>query len=310
MEKVAIIGFGSHVEKKIIDAFNRLPNILIESIYVRDIDKYKSKAEKYGVNLKELSENVGKEVQWVYISTPISTHYELTRKYLEIGKNIICEKPLTSSSEQTKELFDLASNKGLKLHEVCMYKYHKQYKHLKKLVAENLDTLKSITTRFTIPHLDRNDVRYKKELGGGALLDVGYYPLSILVSLFGKPKDIKAVNFRENVNDVDLSGAAIFEYKSFYCIVEWGIGLPYSNEITVITENQVAKYERIFSKPETLQSKVQIQVGFDSYEVDIGTDDHFVNMFEEIILDESDISVTNIKSTIDVGKILSDLQKN
>ena len=39
MEKVAIIGFGSHVEKKIIDAFNRLPNILIESIYVRDIDK-------------------------------------------------------------------------------------------------------------------------------------------------------------------------------------------------------------------------------------------------------------------------------
>jgi len=310
MKQIAVIGFGNHVIKNILPAISRMEELDVESIYVRDPSKYSDKALSYGLTVKHVNESVGKDVEWVYISTPISTHYELASKYLKLGKNVICEKPLTEGSEKTKELFELAESKDVYLHEVCMYQYHKQYEHLRNFISNNTASLKSISTRFTIPHLSKGDVRYVQELGGGALLDVGYYPLSLFVSLFGKPNKVSSTKFSEDGYEVDLFGGAIFEYDDFYCFAEWGIGLPYSNEVTVITENQVTKYDRIFSKPETLPTKAQIKVGFDTHEIDIGMDDHFANMFKEIILGDASNSPDNIESIVNLSNILSDLHQS
>jgi len=289
MVKIAIIGFGNHIIKNILPAISRLKFLEIDAIYVRDTDKYFSKAREYNLELKNISESINEDVQWVYISTPISTHFKLSKKYLEHNKHVICEKPLTINHSQTKELFEIAKNKKLILHEVSMYKHHKQYKHLEKFVNEHKKQIKVVKTSFTIPHLDTNDIRYKKELDGGALLDVGYYPLSIITSLFGEPNNMNLNTFTEKNYEVDLFGTVLFEYDALYCIGEWGIGLPYSNEITVITETKSMKYERIFSKPETFITKVQVKEGFEINEIEIGKDDQFVNMFEEIILKKQKI---------------------
>ena len=288
MKKIAIIGFGNHIIKNILPAIERLNWLEVDSIYVRDVQKYISKAKEQNVELKNISKSIGKDVNWVYISTPISTHFDLSKKYLELEKNVICEKPLTNNSSQTEELFQIAKNKQLFLHEVSMYKYHKQYKHLEEFVNKNKQYIKVVKTSFTIPHLNANDIRYKKELGGGALLDVGYYPLSIITSLFGKPNNMNLNTFTEKNYVVDLFGTALFEYDDFYCIGEWGIGLPYSNEITVLTETKSVKYERIFSKPETFLTKVKIKEGFESREIEIGKDDQFVNMFKTLLLSKEE----------------------
>ena len=299
MIKLAIIGFGNHVIKNILPAISRLDFLEIDAIYVRDTEKYFSKAKEYGLKLKNIVEPIDEIVQWVYISTPISTHFELTKKYLELNKHVICEKPLTNNFSKTEELFEIAKNKGLRLYEVSMYKYHKQYKHLEKFVNENRKQIKVVKTSFTIPHLDENDIRYKKDLDGGALLDVGYYPLSIITSLFGKPNNMSLKSFTEKNYEVDLFGTVLFDYDSFYCIGEWGIGLPYTNEITVITEKKSLRYERIFSKPETFITKVQVTEGFDTSEIEIGKDDQFVNMFNEIILNKQEIPLnSNMTKTL------------
>jgi len=304
MIKIAIIGFGNHIIKNILPAINRLDFLEIDTIYVRDIEKYLSKAKEYNIKLKNIEESINENVQWVYISTPISTHFELSKKYLELNKHVICEKPLTNNPSQTKELFEIAKNKELILHEVSMYKHHKQYKHLEKFVNEHKKQIKVVKTSFTIPHLNATDIRYKKELDGGALLDVGYYPLSIITSLFGKPKNVKLNTFTEKNYEVDLFGTALFEYDDFYCIGEWGIGLPYSNEITVITETKSMKYERIFSKPETFITKVQLKEGFETNEIEIGKDDQFVNMFKEIIFNKQE-TYLNPNLTKTLSRIIS-----
>lgn len=309
MKKVAVIGFGGHVEKNVLSAFSRSSKIDIDAIYVRDYEKYKNKASECGIAIKLINDGVGDDVEWVYISTPISTHYDLSKKYLELGKNVICEKPLTDAHEKTKKLLILADSKGLRLHEVCMYHYHKQYEHLREFVSNNIASLKSLSTKFTIPHLPKDDIRYKKELGGGALLDVGYYPVSLVVSLLGKPASIKFKKYSSKDYDVDLSGIAIFEYDKYYCVAEWGIGLPYSNEVTVVTEKQVVKYDRIFSKPETFQSSAEVKMGMERFEVKIGSDDHFVNMFEAIILDDYSIEGERESDFIsDLSSVLDDLK--
>jgi len=309
MIEIAIIGFGNHVAKNILPAMSRLKGISVESVYVRETAKYSDKALSYNLTIKHIDESIDDDVEWVYISTPISTHYDLASKYLKLGKNVICEKPLTDSLEKTKELLELSESKGVRLHEVCMYQFHKQYEHLRNFISNNANSLKCLTARFAIPHLAKDDIRYAKALGGGALLDVGYYPVSLLVSLFGKPNNIKATKFSEDGYDVDLFGSAIFEYDDFYCIAEWGIGLPYFNEVTAITENTVIKYDRAFSKPETFSTKAQIRKGFDSSETDIGCDDQFVNMFKSILLGDSSLRADVNGSVLCLSEILEDLSQ-
>lgn len=305
MKKIAIVGFGNHVQKNILPAFSRLKDIEIEALYVRDTNKYRELANKFGVRIKSIDENLTVGVNWVYISTPISTHFDLASKFLEVGKNVICEKPLTESLSRAKKLFTLAKKNNVQLHEVCMYKFHKQFDHLQEILDKNIRSLKSLNVKFTIPHLPKTDIRYNKKMGGGALLDVGYYPVSLIISLFGKPDDIKFVKHSELGFEVDLFGSAIFVYKYFYCLAEWGIGLPYSNEVSLTTENASFRYNRIFSKPENLKTTVLVKEGFDSEEISIGEDDQFVNLFQQIIHSNIGENYSVIEQTISTLSLLS-----
>jgi predicted dehydrogenase len=307
MQKIAIIGYGNHVRKNILPAISRMPDIAVEAIYVRDLAKYTKQAQDDGHSIKLIEDRVDEDVEWVYISTPIATHFKLSEKYLTAGKNVICEKPLTISLEKTKKLFDLAEQNDVCLFEVCMYQFHKQYTHLKQLVDEYLSSIKILSVKFTIPHLGEGDIRYQKGLGGGALLDVGYYPISLIVSLFGEPKEIKFIQNSEDGYEVDLFGSAIFVFKNFYCYAEWGIGLPYSNQATVITEKQVYIYDRIFSKPETLKTKVYLKEGLDSCDIEIGKDDQFVNMFRSFLRGGHHDFISNKADTIKINSVISSL---
>lgn len=304
MKKLAIIGFGSHVSKNILPAIVRSGKIEVGAIHVRDVYKYTNKAEEANCVVKSISEKVSDDIEWVYISTPISTHYELVEKYLLAGKNIICEKPITDESEKTRKLYDLSNKRGLKLFEVCMYKYHKQYRHIMDLVLDSSKPVKKIHASFTIPHLSESDIRYKKSLSGGALLDVGYYPVSLLYMLLGKPNGIDLVKLSAPDYEVDLSGVAVFKYDHLYCIAEWAIGAPYTNEVKVVTEDKIITYDRFFSKPETYSTKANVKQGFDSFDIGIGEDDQFVNMFEEIICDNEYKYEEEARSTMDLNALL------
>ena len=188
MTKIAIVGFGEHVGKNILPALSRMDDVIVDAIYVRDVDKYRQKAKESNVKVRSLDSNIGPKIRWVYIATPISTHYDLACKFLNLGKNVICEKPLSDSPNMAMRLFDIAKKNMVVLQEVCMYKHHRQYAHLQSLVEQKREAIKTFSAQFTIPHLARDNFRYQRQLGGGALRDVGFYPISIISSLFGEAK--------------------------------------------------------------------------------------------------------------------------
>jgi predicted dehydrogenase len=292
---LAIIGFGDHVQRNILPALNKIDSVSIKYIFVRDIQKYKS---LYDFNFiddftKILADD---EISAVYIATPINNHYQYAKKALEAGKKVLCEKALTTNLTQTEELVEIAKATNTKLQEVVMYQYHNQYLWIKNYLQEKSKSrLLKIHTSFKIPHLPLGNIRYSKEQGGGALLDVGFYPISLLLSLLGMPTSIKSILLSQDDYNVDLFGEAIFSYDGFYGVAEWGIGCQYSNQITLEFEDHKVCIERAFSKPTTLETTVLIKKN-NSIQEEIVTNccDHFFLLFLDFFKD-----ATNDESQLD-----------
>ena len=120
------------------------------------------------------------EVQAVYIGTPHPLHKAWAIKAAQAGKHILCEKPLTLNSADTQLIIDAAKKHRVLLMEAYMYRFHPQTLKVVELVRSGvIGELRLIRASFNvICHFDPEHRMFKKELGGGAMLDLGCYPVS------------------------------------------------------------------------------------------------------------------------------------
>ena len=148
----------------------------------RNLEHGKAFAEKYGI--PKVYGSYGEmmtdsEVEAVYIATPNNLHYENCRMCLEAGKHVLCEKPFTLSTEQAQELFDLAEEKGLFIMEAFWIRFLPAYDKLRTMLRDGvIGEVNRITSQFGfVAEGARRERKFKSELGGGALLDIGIYNL-------------------------------------------------------------------------------------------------------------------------------------
>lgn len=279
----AIIGNGSHVKKNILPVLERMACVP-KYIVVKNLEPIPvNDGYNYTCDYDEALQD--KSVSHVYIATPISTHFSLAKKALMCGKNVLCEKPLSSSVSEAKELFEISKLNHCFLQEVVMYIHHNQFSYIKSLIEScSHGRLLSIKSKFKIPHLEESNIRYSKSLGGGALLDVGFYPISSMQLLIDDFEYKSGVLTSSEGYDVDLNGCAIFRNSSVYGVAEWSIGACYKNEISLEFEDAIVHFERAFSKPSDLKTKVNTT--YSNGEVDvkyIAESDHFERLFKTFL---------------------------
>jgi len=114
-----------------------------------------------------------------------------TIKALEAGKHVLCEKPLGRNPASVEDAFDTADREGRLLMEAFMYRHHPQTQKLEALVGCGaLGELKQIRTAFTFTLDDADDVRWRPELDGGSLLDLGCYCVNVSRLLAGEPERV------------------------------------------------------------------------------------------------------------------------
>lgn len=219
--KLGIIGSGMIV-KDFLSFAHELTEIKLEAITARNIENLKELQSKY--NIKNIYTDIdlclkNKEIDTIYVAVPNNLHYSVSKKALEAGKNVICEKPFTLKYDEAVELFEIAEAKGLILIEAITNQYQKNYLDIK----ENLDNIGEI--RLVECNFSQLSSRYEafkngilapvfdKSKGGGVLGDLNIYNIHFVVGLFGKPNK---VHYSPNiVNDVDTSGILLLEYASF-----------------------------------------------------------------------------------------------
>jgi predicted dehydrogenase len=164
----------------------------LAGVVSRNANTARAFADKWGVqnyysDYRQLLLNHSVDI--VYIASPHHAHYEQVLAALEHGKHVLCEKPLTLNANQARACVELAKSKNLFLMEAVWMRFIPAILRVKELLSQGIlgrINFVSIDFAFHCP-FDANHRLFNLDLGGGALLDVGVYPLSLAVMLFGLP---------------------------------------------------------------------------------------------------------------------------
>ncbi|MFZ0089900.1 MAG: Gfo/Idh/MocA family oxidoreductase [Solirubrobacteraceae bacterium] len=152
------------------------------------------------------------DVEAVYVSLPNGLHVEWTRRALDAGKHVLCEKPLSRRAGEARAVFDLAEETGRVLTEAFMYRHHPQTARVAELVSAGaLGRLRLVRASFGFLLRDAGNPRLSAALEGGALMDVGCYCVNAARLLAGEPVAVSAMQVR-GPDGVDVSFAGVMRF--------------------------------------------------------------------------------------------------
>lgn len=176
----------------------------IAAVYTRNDQKCQDFAGKYGATAYGSAEAAisALDVDGVYIVTPHTSHYQYTKLALSLGKPVLCEKPITVTAPEAAELFALAAEKGVYLAEAMWTWFSPVARKVKEWYdAGEFGALHYAEARYHcfLMHSHRCT---DPNLAGGALLDVGIYPITYLYRLFGRPVGIRCTGRLEGGIDL------------------------------------------------------------------------------------------------------------
>ncbi len=211
------------------------PGSQVQAVASRRLPSAQQFAEQYGV--PEYYGDYGSllsspKVDLVYIATPHPMHFNLVVDALNAGKHVVCEKPMTLNFKQAQVCIDLAKVKKRFLLEAVWMRFFPAYTQVKRWLANGaigtpqwLDVSFSIDVPFNPSHR-----LYSPELGGGALLDLGIYPISLATMLFGYPQQVTGTASIGNTG-VDEANQLQFSYADGFQ-AQLSSSMRYSKPIT------------------------------------------------------------------------------
>lgn len=215
-----IISTAAIAIEQVIPAMKQGKYCEVTAIASRDFNQAKKAAvlleipKAYGSYADLLSDP---EIDAVYIPLPNHLHVEYAINALESGKHVLVEKPVGLSSNQAYSLIQASKAKpGLKIMEAFMYRHHPQWQKAKKLVEDGqIGELRSIQTSFSYYNTDPASILHKPEFGGGGLMDIGCYCISLSRYIFGQePTRVNGIVEFDPVFKTDRMASGILDFSS------------------------------------------------------------------------------------------------
>jgi predicted dehydrogenase len=204
--------------KKVIPAIQKARRCEVVAIASRDAALGATVAAELGIprshgSYEELLADP--EIDAVYIPLPNHLHLAWTIAAAEAGKHVMCEKPLAMTAADAQRMVDACSKSGVVLAEAFMYRLHPSWVAVRELVASGrIGRLSTVQSWFSYYNDDPSNIRNIREVGGGALYDVGCYNVNLSRMLIGaEPTSVKASVVRDAQLGVDVLTSAILEFE-------------------------------------------------------------------------------------------------
>ena len=176
-------------------ALNHTPGADLVAVGSRNMETAEAFAEEHNIpNRHDSYASLANDpaVDIIYIGTPHIFHYDNMRLCLEAGKPVLCEKAFTINAREARTVIDIAREKNLFLMEALWTRFTPGLRKIQDMIDEGIiGELRTVTADFGINRpFDPQHRLYNPDLGGGALLDIGIYPLMLALTLLGEPDTI------------------------------------------------------------------------------------------------------------------------
>jgi predicted dehydrogenase len=276
--RVAVLGCADIAVRRMLPGFAAHPDTEIAVVASRSLEKARQAAERFGGRaVQGYAEALDlAEVDAVYVPLPASLHDRWVQAALDAGKHVLAEKPLTTNAVRTGELLDLARDRGLALMENVMFVHHPRHEAVRRLVADGaIGEVRALHAAFAIPPRAEADIRHQPELGGGALLDVGLYPLRAALHFLGPRLEVVGVQLTSGRGRrVETSGAVVLRTPDGATAqLTFGIEHAYLSRYELWGGTGRITVDRAFTPPADLAPVIELHRGGDREEIRLAAHD-------------------------------------
>lgn len=284
--KIGVLGNASIARRSVIPAIFasekfELAGVASKSATKACVTANRKQIAYFNTYEKLLSQNLDA----VYIPLPNALHFEWIKKSLDRNLHVLCEKSLACSKAEADYLCNLAQDKDLALVENFQFQHHAQMKYIQEVLKEaELGIVQLVRISFGFPPFeDRNNIRYSKELGGGALLDAGAYPIKLSQLLTEEDLGVGfAVMSPLTDTEVDISGSGTLVSATLKTPVQIAFGFDhiYQNSLEIWGSRGRLTADRIFTAGPGVTATVRIEDRNKNIIEKKILDDHFLNMLD------------------------------
>jgi predicted dehydrogenase len=226
MINLGTVGTG-WITSSFIEAAQLSKEFKLVGVYSRTVEKAEILADTYNASevfsdLEEMAKS--EKIDVVYIASPNSVHFEQALLFLKNKKHVICEKPIFSNTGELEEAFKTAEANGVYLFEAIRNIHTPNFKTLKEKLQMAGEIRSAIlpyikySSRYDLFLQGEEPNIFSSTYSGGALVDLGVYPLYLAVGLFGAPKKSTYIPVILR-SGVDGSGTLVLEYEEFVCTI-------------------------------------------------------------------------------------------
>jgi len=268
--KWGVLGVASIATRKVIPGMQKGQSSEIAAIASRDREKAKRAADELGIakaygSYEELLADPG--IEAIYNPLPNHLHVPWSIRAAEAGKHSLCEKPIALDAVETLELMRVRDRHHVKIGEAFMVKTHPQWLRVKELAQGGaIGQLKSITTIFSYSNRDPHNVRHKPEWGGGGLLDIGSYPITLSRWLFNEePWRVTGALELDPEFGTDRLASGILEFSSGQSVFACGTQTNYYQRMELLGTTGRLAVEIPFNAPNDRPTQVTVADGMAIY---------------------------------------------
>jgi predicted dehydrogenase len=234
--KWGVLGVASIAVRKVIPGMKGGEWSEVAAIASRDLGKAQKAADTLAIPKAHGSyeDLLGDpQIEAVYIPLPNHLHVPWSIKAAEAGKHVLCEKPLSLTVAEARTLLPVRDRKEVKIGEAFMVRTHPQWLRTRSLIrAGKIGELRAITGVFSYFNRDASNVRNVEEWGGGGMMDIGCYPITMSRFIFGEePTRVAGVVERDPDFGTDRLASAVLDFPS--------------GQATLVCSTQMVAYQRM-----------------------------------------------------------------
>ncbi len=265
-----VLGAAKIGLKKVIPAMQQGDWSAITAIASRDLSKARAAASELGIakaygSYEELLADP--EIEAVYNPLPNHLHVPWSIRAADAGKHVLCEKPISLTVAEARTLLEARDRTGVLIEEAFMVRTHPQWLRVRELVASGrIGKLRSIVGFFSYSNADPENIRNVPNFGGGALMDIGCYPITIARFLFGEePRRAVSQIERDPAMKIDRLTSAILDFPSGQAVFTCSTQLAPWQRMQIFGTRGRIEIEIPFNAPVDRPTRIYVDDGSDIF---------------------------------------------